>query len=44
METLINARSLTGRIFTEYEQAQSHCQIGNIDLAIHYIQSWLTEK
>ena len=44
MEALINTRSLTGRIFTEHEQAQSHCQIGNIDLAIHYIQSWLTEK
>jgi pimeloyl-ACP methyl ester carboxylesterase len=38
---LINARSITGRIFTESEQAQNHCQIGNIELALETMTNWL---
>jgi pimeloyl-ACP methyl ester carboxylesterase len=38
---LVNARSITGRIFSETEQAQNHCQIGNIELAINTMINWL---
>jgi hypothetical protein len=38
---LKNVRSLTARLFTSAEQAQNHCQIGNISLAIQEITSWL---
>ncbi len=36
-----NARSLTGRVFTHAEQAQDHCQIGNVGLALEVIVNWL---
>jgi pimeloyl-ACP methyl ester carboxylesterase len=39
--SLINARSITGRIFTNAEQAQNHCQIGNIELALEEMINWL---
>ena len=29
---LKNARSVTGQIFTRQDQAQAHCQIGNLSL------------
>src|SRR5918995_678506 len=35
---LENAWSLTGRVFTSAEHAQTHCQIGNLGLAIGLIQ------
>ncbi len=38
---LVNARSITGRIFTAEEHAESHCQIGNIRLALDVILEWL---
>jgi hypothetical protein len=38
---LVNARSLTIRVFTPAEQAQSHCQIGNVGLALGFVRSWL---
>ncbi|GCE21961.1 alpha/beta fold hydrolase [Dictyobacter kobayashii] len=38
---LTNARSLTARAFTEYEQAQNHCQAGNYGLALREILTWL---
>jgi hypothetical protein len=31
------ARSITARVFTAQEQAQAHCQIGNLPLAISAI-------
>ena len=34
MNGLSSARSLTGRIFSEQEQAQNHCQVGNLQLAL----------
>jgi len=40
-EALRNARSLTGRLFTQEEQAQNHCQIGNIGLALSVILEWI---
>jgi pimeloyl-ACP methyl ester carboxylesterase len=39
--TLPAARSVTARIFTETEQAQNHCQIGNQGLALQVILDWL---
>lgn len=41
---LINARSVTGRIFTAEEQAQNHCQIGNVKLALDVILDWIEEQ
>lgn len=38
---LINARSVTGRIFTAAEQAQNHCQIGNVKVALDVILDWI---
>ncbi|MBN2224742.1 MAG: alpha/beta fold hydrolase [Deltaproteobacteria bacterium] len=40
---LTNVRSLTCRLFTEAESAQSHCQVGNIELALSCIVSWMDE-
>ncbi|MEU8718472.1 alpha/beta hydrolase [Streptomyces sp. NPDC048663] len=39
--TLSAARSVSARVFTETEQAQNHCQIGNQGLAIKVIFDWL---
>jgi alpha-beta hydrolase superfamily lysophospholipase len=39
--TLTAARSTSARVFTEDEQAQNHCQIGNTGLAIKVILDWL---
>jgi pimeloyl-ACP methyl ester carboxylesterase len=38
---LVNARSLTTRLFTRDEQAQNHCQIGNLGLAVDFITGWI---
>jgi hypothetical protein len=38
---LTNARSVTTRLFTRAEHAQSHCQIGNLGLAVHTIGRWI---
>lgn len=40
---LNNVRSLTTRIFTAAEHASSHCQIGNVDLAMAVIGNWLEQ-
>ena len=41
IEALKNARSLTARLFTRDEQAQNHCQVGNLGLAVDYILAWI---
>ncbi|MBZ6102864.1 alpha/beta hydrolase [Streptomyces olivaceus] len=41
--TLPAARSVTARVFTETEQAQNHCQIGNQGLALKVILDWLDQ-
>jgi pimeloyl-ACP methyl ester carboxylesterase len=38
---LTRARSLTGRIFTAAEQAQNHCQVGNIALSLRVVADWI---
>lgn len=44
VDALVNARSLTDRIFTKVEQAQNHCQVGNIGLLLDTIIDWLDER
>lgn len=41
---LKNARSVTARIFSRESQAQNHCQIGNIGLALDTMLKWIEEK
>lgn len=41
IEALTGTRSLTARLFTRHEQAQSHCQIGNLPLALDVITDWI---
>lgn len=41
IKTLRNARSVTARLFTRVEQAQNHCQIGNLALSLQVIVGWL---
>lgn len=44
VNALTNARSVTARIFTREDQAQNHCQIGNIGLALGVMREWIEEK
>jgi len=41
VKALTNAKSVTARVFTKEEQAQNHCQIGNIGLALDVMVKWL---
>ena len=41
LRLLTNARSVTGRIYTRAEQAQSHCQIGSFGLAAREMLTWI---
>jgi alpha-beta hydrolase superfamily lysophospholipase len=38
---LQNTRSKTTRLFTQQEQAQNHCQVGNLELAVKTITDWI---
>jgi alpha-beta hydrolase superfamily lysophospholipase len=38
---LTHARSVTAQVFTRADQAQSHCQIGNLGLAVSSILAWV---
>ena len=44
IDALVNARSVTGRLFTKEEQADHHCQVGNMGLLLETITEWITEK
>lgn len=44
MKALTNAKSVTGRIFTEAEHAEHHCGMGNIGLTLDVMLKWLEEK
>ena len=44
LRALTNAKSVTSRVFTREEQAQNHCQIGNIGLALDVMCGWIEEK
>jgi len=41
VKALMNAKSITERIFTKDESAQNHCQIGNIGLALNTMLDWI---
>ena len=41
VEAMVNASSVTDRIFTKEDHAQNHCQIGNIKLLLDTIINWL---
>lgn len=41
---LTNVRSLTERIFTRADQAENHCQVGNIGLAADVMSQWTAKK
>ncbi len=41
---LENVRSFTGRIFGAEESAQTHCQVGNVGLALRVILDWIAER
>lgn len=41
---LTHARSITDHIFTRKEQAQNHCQVGNIGLALKMMVDWINSK
>jgi pimeloyl-ACP methyl ester carboxylesterase len=42
INALVNARSVTGRIFTAQDHAQNHCQVGNIGLALKEMDNWIS--
>ena len=44
VKALINAKSVTARVFTKEEYAQNHCQIGNIGLALDVMIKWIDAK
>lgn len=41
VKALVNANSVTDRIFTKEEHSQNHCQIGNIGLALDVVIKWI---
>ena len=43
IKALTNARSVTGRLFTEEECAGHHCQIGNLPLVLETIENWIAK-
>jgi len=43
IRALKNARSVTGRVFTKEDQAQNHCQAGNIGLALDVMSAWIAD-
>ncbi len=44
VNALVNARSVTARVFTREDQAQNHCQVGNTGLALKVMADWLEQK
>ena len=41
---LTNVRSFTGRIFTREESGHTHCQCGNLGLALQVMLDWVEER
>jgi len=40
-DALVNAKSVTTRIFTKEEQAGQHCQIGNLNIVLNEMFEWI---
>ena len=43
VEALVNAASITERVFTGEDRAQNHCQVGNIGLLLDTFLEWLED-
>lgn len=43
-EALVNAKSVTERVFTKSEHADQHCQIGNIGLVSQVMVDWVQDR
>ena len=43
-KALINAKSVSTRIFTKEEHADQHCQIGNLNIVLQTMLDWIEEK
>jgi len=43
VNALTNAKSVTEKVFTEEENAQNHCQIGNVGLALRTMLEWIED-
>ena len=43
-EALINAKSISERVFNKSEQADQHCQIGNLGIVLEAMTNWINEK
>jgi pimeloyl-ACP methyl ester carboxylesterase len=41
VDALVNAKSVTDRVFTKEDQAQNHCQVGNTELALETMLKWM---
>ena len=44
IKALTNAKSVTGRLFTDAEHAAQHCQVGNVPLVMAEILKWIDTK
>ncbi|MCP4415029.1 MAG: hypothetical protein GY805_00305 [Chloroflexi bacterium] len=44
VKALVGAKSVTDKVFTREDQAQNHCQVGNIGLALDTMVQWIEEK
>ncbi|MCR4738858.1 MAG: alpha/beta hydrolase [Lachnospiraceae bacterium] len=44
LDALVNAKSVTGRLFTREENADHHCQVGNMGLLLETVYEWIEEK
>lgn len=40
-DALVNAKSITTRVFTKEEHADQHCQIGNLNIVLQEIYDWI---
>lgn len=40
-DALVNAKSVTTRIFTKEEHADQHCQIGNLNVVLDEVYEWI---
>lgn len=44
VKALVNAKSVTDRVFTEEDHAQNHCQIGNVLTGLETMAGWIENK
>ncbi|MCK5795005.1 MAG: alpha/beta fold hydrolase [Anaerolineales bacterium] len=44
VKALTSAKSITARIFTKEDQAQNHCQVGNLALALNVMVNWIQDN